>query len=74
MDSRHERLRNLLKDARERKGLTQLALGQKLEKDQLFVSRYESGRRNLGVIEFLDIARGIGVDPYRLLRSLEEAS
>jgi transcriptional regulator with XRE-family HTH domain len=74
MDSRHDRLRNLLKVARERKGLTQLALGQKLEKDQLFVSRYESGRRTLGVIEFLDIARAIGVDPYRLLRSLDEAA
>ena len=73
MDRRNERLRNLLKDARKRKGLTQLALGQRLGKDQLFVSRYESGRRNLDVIEFLDIAQGIGVDPYGLLRRVSSA-
>jgi len=71
MDKRPELLRDLLKQARESHGITQKALGEKVGKDQLFVSRYESGRRNLDVIEYLDIARGIGVDPYRLLRKLE---
>lgn len=70
-DARYERLRALLKEARERRGLTQLALGKQLAKDQLWVSRYESGRRQLDVIEFMDIARAIGVDFCRLLRKLE---
>lgn len=73
-DPRYERLRVLLKQERERRGLTQLELGKRLDRDQLFVSRFESGRRQINVIEFLDIARGIGVDPIRLLRKLEADS
>jgi len=69
-DPRYEQLRVLLKQERERRGLTQLELGKRLGKDQLFVSRFESGRRQVNVIEFLDIARAIGVDPIRLLRKL----
>ena len=73
-DTRYQSLRTLLKEAREGRGITQFGLGKQLEKDQLWVSRYESGRRQLDVIEFLDIARAIGVDPCRLLRKLEADS
>jgi transcriptional regulator with XRE-family HTH domain len=69
-DSRYQSFRTLLKEAREARGITQLALGKQLEKDQLWVSRYESGRRQLDVIEFLAVAQAIGVDPCRLLRKL----
>ena len=73
-DPRYEQLRVLLKQERERRGLTQLELGKRLDKDQLFVSRFESGRRQVNVIEFLDIARAMGVDPIRLLRKLDANS
>lgn len=69
-DPRYQQLRALLKQERERRGLTQLDLGKRLGKDQLFVSRFESGRRQVNVIEFLDIARAIGVNPIQLLRKL----
>ena len=69
-DPRYQLLRVLLKQERERQGLTQLELGKRLGKDQLFVSRFESGRRQVNVIEFLDITRAIGADPTRLLRKL----
>jgi transcriptional regulator with XRE-family HTH domain len=71
-DVRYEHLRSLLIAARRRKKLTQIELGAKLGKTQIWVSRFESSSRKLDVIEFLDITRAIGVDPCRLLRELNE--
>jgi hypothetical protein len=70
-DSRYDRLRAELIAARKRKKVSQVALGARLGKDQIWVSRYEVTRRRLDVIEFLDIAKAIGVDPCGLLRKLE---
>lgn len=41
---------------------------------QSYVSKYERGERRLDVVEFLEIARVIGLDPHELLRELESAS
>ncbi len=70
-NGRYARLCALLIEARKRKKLTQVALGARLERDQVWVSKYELGRRQLDVIEFLDIAKAIGVDPCGLIRKLE---
>ena len=64
-------LRAVLISARSEKKLTQAALGERLGKNQVWVSKYERGARLLDVIEFIDIARAIGVDPCRLLRKLD---
>jgi hypothetical protein len=37
---------------------------------QYFVSKYESGARLLDVIEFVEVARAMGVDPVVLLSDL----
>ncbi len=71
---RYERLRAVLIGARMEKKITQAALGERLGKNQVWVSKYERGARQLDVIEFLDIARAIGVDPSRLIRKLEADS
>lgn len=63
-------LRELLVAARDKAGLTQQKLAKRLGKPQSFVAKYEGGERRLDVIEFLTIARAIGADPLRLLRSL----
>ena len=60
----------MLVDARQKKELTQVVLAEKLGKNQVWISKYELGNRQLDVIEFLDIARAIGVDPCRILRRL----
>lgn len=70
-DPRHQRLRDALIEARKSKGLTQIDLAAKLGKTQIWVSRFERGPRELGVVEFLDIAKAIGVDPCRTLRKLK---
>ena len=69
-DPRHGRLRSLLAEARTGKGLSQVTLAERLGKTQIWVSRYERGARQISVIEFIDIAQAIGVDPCRLLRKL----
>ena len=53
-------------------GLTQQALAEKLNKPQSFVSKYERGERRLDVIEFLDVAKAIGVAPQKILAEVQE--
>lgn len=69
----YEGFRLLLIEARNSAGLTQIDLAQKLGRPQSFVSKYERGERRLDVIEFLEVAKAIGIDPSRFIRKLQEA-
>ncbi len=53
--------------ARKNKGLTQLQVAQALGRPQSFVAKYEGGERRLDVIEFLELAEILEVDPCQLL-------
>jgi transcriptional regulator with XRE-family HTH domain len=55
------RLVSLLREMRVEAGLTQVDLGARIEKDQTYVSRYESGQRRLDVLEVREICQVIGV-------------
>jgi transcriptional regulator with XRE-family HTH domain len=63
-------LRELLVEARDKADLTQQELADRLGRHQSFVAKYEGGERRLDVTEFIEVARQIGVDPLRLMRSL----
>lgn len=60
----YESFRLLLVEARNSAGFTQIDLARKLARPQSFVSKYERGERRLDVIEFLEVANAIGIDPY----------
>ena len=62
--------RALLVKARKAAGLTQQELSKRLGKPQSFVAKYEGGERRLDVVEFVSVARAIGADPVRIVRSL----
>ena len=47
---------------RQRCGLTQDQVAEKLQKPQSFVSKYERGERRLDFTEFVDIANLFGTD------------
>jgi len=64
------RLREVLIEARKAGGLTQTELAAALKRTQTFVSNYERGERRLGLVDFMLIARTLGVDPVELLRRL----
>lgn len=49
--------------ARKAAGLSQGALADRLYRHQQFVSRYETGERRLDVVEFIDIAHALSIDP-----------
>jgi transcriptional regulator with XRE-family HTH domain len=67
---RYDRFRKLLIEARQMAELTQVELAELLERPQSFVSKYERAERRLDVIEFLEIAEAMGIDPFDLLKQL----
>jgi transcriptional regulator with XRE-family HTH domain len=66
----YERFRLLLIEARKAEGLTQVELARRLSRPQSFVSKFERGERRLDVVEFLEVARAVGIDPLKFLRKL----
>ncbi len=66
----HLRVRELLVSARERAALTQQQLADKLGRHQSFVAKYEGGERRIDIVEFLEIARALQLDPSRAIREI----
>ena len=56
---------------RERKGLSQEALGFEAELDRTYVSGIERGVRNPTVVTIRRLAAALGVAPSRLMKSAE---
>ena len=71
---KYDLFRRLLIEARKNAGLTQVGLAEKLSHPQSYVSKYERGERRLDVIEFLEVARAMGIDPFAFLRALDDTS
>ena len=70
---RYRNFRLKLVETRKHAGLTQIDLAEKLNRPQSFVSKFERGERRLDLIEFIDVARALGVDPHYLIRELERS-
>ncbi|QDV84568.1 helix-turn-helix domain-containing protein [Planctomycetes bacterium TBK1r] len=68
---RYDYFRKLLVDARLSANLTQVELADRLQRPQSFVSKYERAERRIDVVEFLEIADAIGIDPFELLKQLK---
>ena len=69
---KYELLRSELKKARVESGILQKDLAKSLRKPQSYISKIESGERNLDVIEFIQYCEGLGIDPTKWLRKLTE--
>lgn len=69
--AKYARFRAILIEARRSQGLSQTALADKLGRVQTFVSKYERGERRLDVVEFLDVAQALGIDPSKVFRELQ---
>jgi transcriptional regulator with XRE-family HTH domain len=54
-------------DARNELGLTQRDLAERLGKPRSFVSKIETRERRLDFVEFVAVARALGVDPGLLV-------
>lgn len=69
---KYEKFKQLLQQGRHDKCLTQGEVANALGKPQSFVSKYESGERRIDIVEFLEIADVLGIDPVSLLNELRE--
>jgi transcriptional regulator with XRE-family HTH domain len=57
--------------ARHAAGLTQRQLAAKLKRSNSFVWKFEAGERQLNVLEFIEIARVLGVKASNLMTQIE---
>ncbi len=60
----------MLIDARKAANFTQAELSAKLERPQSYVSKYERGERRLDLIEFLQLAQVLEIDPLTFVENL----
>ena len=66
----HRDLIDILVKSREQAGLTQRDLAARLRRPHSFIGRIEAGERRVDVIEFIEIARVMGLDPKQLFAKL----
>ena len=67
---RYELLRDELKNARVQANLLQIDLAKRLKKPQSYISKVESGERNIDVIEFTAYCYALELDPSKWLKKL----
>jgi transcriptional regulator with XRE-family HTH domain len=66
--TQQDKLCMLLRHARKKAGLTQIQLEKRLRTYKGYVSKYESGERELTLRELLEIAEALNVDPFSLIK------
>jgi transcriptional regulator with XRE-family HTH domain len=69
-EDRYRALVERLVAERKRRGISQKDLAKVLDRQQHFISRYETGERRLDVVEFADVAIALGLDPSELIADL----
>jgi transcriptional regulator with XRE-family HTH domain len=67
---RHEALRAFIIEKREKAGLRQVDVAQRLGRYQSYVSHVEGGQKLLDVVELMDWAEAIGFDPRDAVRQI----
>ena len=71
--AQRSRLVSLLHEIRIEASLTQMELAARIERDQTFVSKYESGQRRLDVLEVREICQAVGMTLEEFARRLEKS-
>jgi transcriptional regulator with XRE-family HTH domain len=56
-------------EAREAAGFSQREFAAKLQRSNSFVWKIEAGERRIDVLEFIEIARCLDLDPLRLFKN-----
>lgn len=69
-DPRYEKLQALLRELRKSQDIRQQELAERLGRPQSYVSKYESGERNIDLIELIDVAKSIDLDPAIVISEL----
>ena len=67
----YERIVALLREVRERAGLSQAELAARLQRPRTFVTKIELGERRIDLLEWLDFCRACDTTPAEFLSGLE---
>lgn len=70
---RHEALRSFVVEKRTKAGLRQIDLAKRLKRYQSYVTHIETGQKEIGVVELLELAEAIGFDPIQALRRIKKS-
>ena len=70
-ETKHRALISVVVAARKAAGLTQRQLAAKLKRSNSFVWKLEAGERQVNVLEFIEIARVLGVKASALMADIE---
>jgi transcriptional regulator with XRE-family HTH domain len=65
-NSDYQLLLTVLKSERERLGITQTDLANRLGNTQTFVSKCERGERRIDAVELVEFAEALGIEPSHL--------
>lgn len=68
----HDKFTLLIREAREKAGLTQVETAKRLGVRQNLISDIERGERLMDVIEFLHFCRVYHINPGRFLQSIQD--
>lgn len=63
-----DRVRQVIAEAREAAGVSQRDLSKRLGESPPYVWSIERGERTVDLVEFMDIAKALGVDPVELFK------
>ncbi|HEY6644107.1 helix-turn-helix transcriptional regulator [Povalibacter sp.] len=73
-DATYRALVEVVIETRAEAGLTQQELADRLKRLKSFVGKVETGQRNLDVIEFIELARALRIEPTKLLAKVVQAT
>jgi transcriptional regulator with XRE-family HTH domain len=71
--SQREKLLLLLRELRKKSAIRQVDLANQLNVPQSFISKYESGARNLDILELRRICKLMGISLQDFVKKLEES-
>ena len=69
--ARHQRLAEILREARKASGLQQADVAKALGRHQPFIANIERGQRRVDAVEILTLARLLDLDPVDVLKTLQ---
>ena len=69
-DTRYVKLQGILKGLRKEQGIRQQELADRLGLPQSYVSKYESGERNIDLVELMDIVKFLELESSKVIPKL----
>ena len=71
---KHRALIAAIVEARKATGLSQREFAARLKRSNNFVWRIEAGERQVNVLDFMEIAKAVGITPAELMGRVEHGS